>query len=113
MLDNLKEELKLFENKEFKEVFWHTSSHILAQAVKRLYPDVKLTIGPAVENGFYYDFDTKDPFSPEDIEKIEQEMKKIVKESLEIKRLEMCAEDAEKLMKERKEPYKCELIKIN
>lgn len=110
MLDNLKEELKSFENKEFKEVFWHTSSHILAQAVKRLYPDVKLTIGPAIENGFYYDFDAKVPFSPEDIEKIEQEMKKIVKESLEIKRLEMSAKDVEKLMKERKEPYKCELI---
>lgn len=110
MLDNLKEELKSFENKEFKEVFWHTSSHILAQAVKRLYPDVKLTIGPAIENGFYYDFDAKAPFSPEDIEKIEKEMKKIVKESLEIKRLEMSTKDVEKLMKERKEPYKCELI---
>ena len=110
MIENLKEELKSFENAEVKEVFWHTSSHILAQAVKRLYPDVKLTIGPAIENGFYYDFDVDTPFSPQDLEKIEAEMEKIVNEGLEIKRLEMSATDALKLMKEKNETYKCELI---
>lgn len=110
MIENLKEELKSFENPEVKEVFWHTSSHILAQAVKRLYPDVKLTIGPAIENGFYYDFDVDTPFSPQDLEKIEAEMEKIVNEGLEIKRLEMSATDALKLMKEKNETYKCELI---
>ncbi len=110
MIENLKEELKSFENPEVKEVFWHTSSHILAQAVKRLYPHVKLTIGPAIENGFYYDFDVDTPFSPQDLEKIELEMEKIVDEGLEIKRLEMSATDALKLMKEKNETYKCELI---
>ena len=110
MIENLKEELKSFENPEVKEVFWHTSSHILAQAVKRLYPDVKLTLGPAIENGFYYDFDVDTPFSPQDLEKIEAEMEKIVNEGLEIKRLEMSATDALKLMKEKNETYKCELI---
>lgn len=110
MIENLKEELKSFENPEVKEVFWHTSSHILAQAVKRLYPNVKLTIGPAIENGFYYDFDVDTPFSPQDLEKIEAEMEKIVNECLEIKKLEMSATDALKLMKEKNETYKCELI---
>ena len=110
MIENLKEELKSFENPEVKEVFWHTSSHILAQAVKRLYPHVKLTIGPAIENGFYYDFDVDVPFSPQDLEKIELEMEKIVDEGLEIKRLEIGATDALKLMKEKNETYKCELI---
>lgn len=107
---NLKEELKLFESKEFKEIFWHTSSHILAQAVKRLSPKVKLAIGPAIENGFYYDFDIDTPFSPEDIEKIQKEMNKIVEEKLEIKRVEMSASEAKNLMKERNETYKIELI---
>lgn len=110
MIENFKEEIKLFENPELKEIFWHTSSHILAQAVKRLYPNVKLAIGPAVENGFYYDFDVETPFLPEDLGKIEQEMKKIVKESLEIKRVEMSAAEAKVLMEDKGENYKCELI---
>ncbi|MBP0979566.1 MAG: threonine--tRNA ligase [Oscillospiraceae bacterium] len=109
-IKNLKEELKLFENKDFKEIFWHTSSHILAQAVKRLFPEVQLAIGPAIENGFYYDFDIDTPFSPEDIEKIEKEMNKIVDERLEIKRVEMSSQEAKKLMEEKQEIYKIELI---
>ena len=67
-----------FDNKEVKEAFWHTSAHVLAQAVKRLYPDTKCAIGPAIDNGFYYDFDSE-PFSREDLDKIEAEMKKIIK----------------------------------
>ena len=110
MIENFKEEIKLFENPELKEIFWHTSSHILAQAVKRLYPNVKLAIGPAIENGFYYDFDVETPFLPEDLEKIEQEMKKIVKENLEVKRVEMPAAEAKTLMENKGETYKCELI---
>ena len=109
-IKNLKEELKLFENKDFKEIFWHTSSHILAQAVKRLFPEVQLAIGQAIENGFYYDFDIDTPFSPEDIEKIEKEMNKIVDERLEIKRVEMSSQEAKKLMEEKQEIYKIELI---
>ena len=96
------------ENLEEMKVFWHTSSHILAQAVKRLYPDVKLTIGPAIENGFYYDFDSEVSFTPEILEKIEAEMKKIVKENLKIERFVLPREEALELMKN--EPYKIELI---
>ncbi len=91
--------------------FWHTSSHILAQAVKRLYPEVQLGIGPAIENGFYYDFYREDPFTPEDLRKIEKEMAKIVKEDIKIKRIEKGREDAEKLLKEREERFKLELLK--
>ena len=75
-------EILTFDNEEGKRAFNHTASHIMAQAVKRLYPNVKLTIGPAIEDGFYYDFDTETPFAPDDLEKIESEMKKIVKEGL-------------------------------
>ena len=96
------------ENLEEMKVFWHTSSHILAQAVKRLYPDVKLTIGPAIENGFYYDFDSDVSFTPEILEKIEAEMKKIVKENLKVERFVLPREEALELMKN--EPYKLELI---
>ncbi|MBE6896381.1 MAG: threonine--tRNA ligase [Ruminococcaceae bacterium] len=96
------------ENLEEMKVFWHTSSHILAQAVKRLYPDVKLTIGPAIENGFYYDFDSDVSFTPEILEKIEAEMKKIVKENLKVERFVLPREEALELMKN--EPYKIELI---
>ena len=95
---------------EDKKVFWHTSSHILAQAVKRLYPAAKLAIGPAIDNGFYYDFDVPKPFSPEDLEAIEAEMKKIVKENLKLKRFTLPREQAVELMKEKDEPYKIELI---
>ncbi|MDO5478673.1 MAG: threonine--tRNA ligase [Clostridia bacterium] len=86
----------------------HSASHIMAQAVKRLFPDVKLAIGPAIDTGFYYDFDTETPFSPEDLEKIEAEMKKIAKENLKIERFELERAEALELMKD--EPYKTELI---
>ncbi len=99
-----------FADKEGKKVFWHTASHILAQAVKRLYPEAKLTIGPAVDNGFYYDIDTETTFAPEILTKIEAEMKKIVKENLTIERFLLPRDEAKKLMEERNEPYKVLLI---
>lgn len=95
---------------EGKKAYWHTTSHIMAQAIKRLYGDVKLTIGPAIENGFYYDFDTEKHFSEEDFEKIEEEMKKIIKEDLPIERYSLSRDEAIKFMKENDEPYKVELI---
>jgi len=91
-----------------EKTYWHTTSHIMAQAVKRLYPKIKLTIGPAIESGFYYDFDTDEPFTPEMLEKIETEMKKIIKEELEIERFSLPRNEALELMKD--EPYKQELI---
>ncbi len=94
-----------------ESMYWHTTAHILAQAVKRLFPNYKLTIGPAIENGFYYDFDVEKPFTEEDLAKIEEEMKKIIKEDLGIERFELPRGEAIKLMEERKEPYKVELIK--
>ena len=103
-------EILTFDDEDGKKTFNHTASHIMAQAVKRLYPDVKLTIGPAIHDGFYYDFDTQTPFSPEDLEKIEAEMKKIVKEGLSLERFELPPQDAIQLMKEKDEPYKVELI---
>ncbi|MBQ7409792.1 MAG: threonine--tRNA ligase [Clostridia bacterium] len=93
-----------------ESMFWHTTSHILAQAVKRLFPEAKLAIGPSIENGFYYDFDVEKPFSEEDLAKIEEEMKKIIKEDLELERFELPREEALKLMEEKGEPYKVELI---
>ncbi|MBW3022519.1 threonine--tRNA ligase [Candidatus Woesearchaeota archaeon] len=96
-----------FGTKEGKEIFWHSSSHLLAQAVKKLFPDAVLTIGPAIENGFYYDFDFR-PFTPEDLKKIEDEMKKIVHEKLKIEKVEMTKEEAKKTFKSN--PYKLELI---
>ena len=98
-------------NEELKKIFWHTTSHILAQAVKRLYPDVKLGIGPAIENGFYYDFKVEKPFTEEALNKIEEEMKRIVKEDLVLERSVLSREEAIKLMEERNEPYKVQLIK--
>ena len=98
------------EDLEGKKAYWHTTSHIMAQAIKRLYGNVKLTIGPAIENGFYYDFDTEKHFSEEDFEKIEEEMKKIIKEDLPIERYTLSREEAIKFMKENDEPYKVELI---
>ncbi len=103
-------EVLTFDDEDGKKTFNHTASHIMAQAVKRLYPNVKLTIGPAIDSGFYYDFDTETPFSPEDLEKIEKEMKKIVKEGLEIEKFELDPADAIKMMEEKNEPYKVELI---
>lgn len=102
--------LYTFEDKDGKKVFWHTSSHILAQAVKRLYPDVKLAIGPAIDSGFYYDFDVEEPFRPEDLEAIEKEMKKIVKENLRLEYSTLERKEAIEFMKEKEEPYKVELI---
>ncbi|MDD3429384.1 MAG: threonine--tRNA ligase [Oscillospiraceae bacterium] len=101
-------EILTFEDAEGKRVFWHTASHILAQAVKRLYPATKFAIGPAIEGGFYYDFDVEKSFSPDDLEKITAEMKKIVKEGLPLERVEVDAAEALELMKD--EPYKTELI---
>lgn len=97
-----------FNDDEGKNAFRHTTSHILAQAVEKLFPDVKLAIGPAIENGFYYDFDMERSFTPEDLEKIEKEMEKIVKEDLPMERFELSKDDALFLMKD--EPYKTELI---
>lgn len=103
-------EVLTFDNEDGKKTFNHTASHIMAQAVKRLYPDAKLTIGPAIENGFYYDFDVDEPFTLENLEAIEKEMKKIVKEAPEIERFELPPADAVKLMEGKGEPYKVELI---
>ncbi len=99
-----------FDDEDGKKAFNHTASHIMAQAVKRLYPDVKLTIGPAIKDGFYYDFDTETPFGPEDLQAIETEMKKIVKEGLVLEKFELPVDEAVSLMKEKNEPYKIELI---
>ncbi len=99
-----------FENQEYKNTYRHTTSHILAQAVKRLYPEVKLAIGPAIENGFYYDFDAPFAITPEILENLEAEMRKICKEKLKLERFELPREEAIKFMEERDEPYKVELI---
>ena len=93
-----------------KKAYWHTTSHIMAQAIKRLYPEIKLAIGPSIDNGFYYDFDTDKPFTPEMLEAIEKEMKKIIKEDIAIERFELPRAEAIKFMEERQEPYKVELI---
>lgn len=95
---------------EGKKAYWHTTSHIMAQAVKRLFPNVKLAIGPSIEDGFYYDFDTEKAFSDEDKAKIEEEIKKIIKEDLKIERFTLSREEAIAFMKEQNEPYKVELI---
>jgi len=100
-----------FDNKEGKEAFWHTSAHVLAQAVKRLYPEVKCAIGPAIESGFYYDFDFPFSFSDEQLLEVEKEMKKIVKESLSLQVYEVSRQGAIAYMEEHDEPYKLELIK--
>lgn len=103
-------EVLTFDEEDGKKAFNHTASHVMAQAVKRLYPDTKLTIGPAIENGFYYDFDVETPFGPEDLEKIEKEMKKIIKENYPIEKFELHVDEAIKLMQDKGEPYKIELI---
>ena len=96
------------EDLEGKKAYWHTTSHIMAQAVKRLFPDAKLAIGPSIEEGFYYDFDVEKPFTDEDKAKIEEEMKKIIKEDIKIERFSLPKKEALELMKN--EPYKQELI---
>jgi len=103
-------EILTFNDKEGQEAFRHTGSHILAQAVQRLYPEAKLAIGPAIDDGFYYDFDHERPFTEEDFEAIEAEMRKIVKERLEITSFELPRDEAIKLMEEKGESYKIELI---
>ena len=108
--DDAKLEFVKFEDKDGKEVFWHTSTHVMAQAIKRLYPEAKLAIGPAIENGFYYDIDLEHRLSPEDLEKIEAEMKKIVKEEFEVERYELPKDEAIDFMKKLGEDYKVELI---
>ncbi|MCX7774315.1 MAG: TGS domain-containing protein, partial [Clostridia bacterium] len=101
--------LLTFESEGGKHTYWHTTSHIMAQAVRRLFPNVKLAIGPAIDNGFYYDFDTEKNFTPEDLKAIENEMAKIIKEDLAIERFALSREEALKLMEN--EPYKSELIR--
>lgn len=104
-------EILTFDDDDGKRALRHTASHVLAQAVKRLYPEAKLAIGPAIDNGFYYDFDVDVPFTPEVLEKIEAEMKKIVKEALPLERYELAPEEAIELMEKKGETYKVELIK--
>ena len=102
--------LYTFENPEYRKTYWHTCSHIMAQAVKRLWPEVKLAIGPSIEEGFYYDMDSPFAFTPELLERIEGEMRKICKEKLPLERFELPRAEALKLMEEKGEPYKIELI---
>ncbi|HHV79953.1 MAG TPA: threonine--tRNA ligase [Firmicutes bacterium] len=99
-----------FDDPEGRAVYRHTAAHVLAQAVKRIYPEAKLGIGPAIEDGFYYDFKVDKPFSPEDLAAIEEEMKRIVKEDLPIERMEVSREEARRIFSQRGEPFKLELI---
>ena len=100
-----------FDDPDGKKAFWHTASHVLAQAVKRLYPNAKCAIGPAIDTGFYYDFDVEKPFSQEDLDKITAEMKKIVKSKIKLEKFELSPQDAIKKLEEMNEPYKVELCK--
>lgn len=100
-----------FDDPDGKKTFWHTASHVLAQAVKRLYPNAKCAIGPAIDTGFYYDFDVEKPFSQEDLDKITAEMKKIVKSKIKLEKFELSPQDAIKKLEEMNEPYKVELCK--
>ena len=102
-------EVLTFDEEDGKRVFWHTASHVLAQAVKRLYPEAKLAIGPSIENGFYYDFDLEHPFNKDELAKIEVEMKKIVKENIEIERFFLPSDEAISMLSSMNEPYKVEL----
>ena len=102
--------LYTFDNETYRKTYWHTCSHVLAQAMKRLHPEVKLAIGPSIDNGFYYDFDTPEPFSETQLEELEAEMRKICKEKLKLERFELPREEAVKFMEEKGEPYKVELI---
>ena len=110
LTENCALEILTFDDEDGKRTFRHTASHILAQAVKRLYPETKLAIGPAVDNGFYYDFDSEVAFTPEILEKIEAEMKKIVKEDLPLEKFELPPAEATALMTEKGETYKVELV---
>ena len=99
-----------FENEQYRKTYWHTCSHVLAQAMKRLHPEVKLAIGPSIDNGFYYDFDTPQPFTEGDLAELEAEMRKICREKLKLERFELPRAEAVAFMEERGEPYKVELI---
>ena len=99
-----------FENEQYRKTYWHTCSHVMAQAVKRLWPETKLAIGPSIDNGFYYDLDSEEAFTPEDLEKTEAEMRKICKEKLKLERFELPREEAIAFMEQQGEPYKVELI---
>ena len=104
------ENIYTFENEQYRKTYWHTCSHILAQAVKRLWPEVKLAIGPSIDNGFYYDLDAPFAFTPDNLTEIEAEMRKICKEKLKLERFELPRAEAIKFMEEKEEPYKVELI---
>ena len=104
------ENLYTFENPDFRKTFWHTSSHVMAQAVKRLWPEVQLAIGPAIDEGWYYDFDAPFSFTPDHLTQIEAEMKKIVKERIRLERSEKSREEAIAWAEANNEPYKKELI---
>ena len=109
LTENCSFEVMTFDSIEGKKAFWHTASHILAQAVKRLYPEAKLAIGPAIDNGFYYDFDVEKPFTADELVKIEAEMKQIVKEGIPLEQFELPPTEALKKLEEMGEPYKVEL----
>ena len=106
------EEIKVnkFDDEEYRQTYWHSCSHVMAQAVKRLWPEVKLAIGPSIKEGWYYDMLAPFAFTPEHMEKIEAEMKKICKENLKIERFELPRDEAIKFMEEKEEPFKVELI---
>lgn len=104
------ENLYTFENEQYRRTYWHTCSHVLAQAVKRLYPEVKLAIGPSIDTGFYYDFDAPFNFTQEHLDALEAEMRKICKEKLKLERFELPRAEAIQFMEEKQEPYKVELI---
>ena len=104
-------EIVTFDEQDGKKAFWHTSSHVLAQAVKRLFPNAKFAIGPAIDSGFYYDFDVDKPFSPDDLEKITAKMKKIVKEGFAVEKFMLQPDEAVKLLEDMNEPYKVELCR--
>lgn len=103
-------EILTFDSEDGRKVFWHSTSHVMAQAVQDLFPEVKLAIGPSIEQGFYYDFDKNEPFTPEDLEKIENKMEQIIKADHPFKRIELSKENAIELFSKRKEKYKLELI---
>jgi len=108
--DDCQVEILTFDDEEGRKVFWHSTSHVMAQAVKRLFPEVKLAIGPAIEEGFYYDFDKEESFSPSDLEKIEREMAKIVAENYAFYRLDISRKEALGDLERQNEPYKVELV---
>ena len=110
MSEEVKNNEFTFDNPEYRQTYWHTCSHVMAQAVKRLWPEVKLAIGPSIDEGWYYDLDAPFAFTPEHLEKIEAEMRKICKEKLKLERFELPREEALKFMEEKNEPYKVELI---